>query len=36
MMIQLGRWNDLTITRFTDHGAYVDGGETGEILLYGT
>ena len=33
MMIQLGRWNDLTITRFTDHGAYVDGGETGEILM---
>ena len=32
-MIQLGRWNDLTITRFTDHGAYVDGGETGEILM---
>lgn len=32
-MIQLGRHNRLTIVRFTDHGAYVDGGEVGEILL---
>lgn len=32
-MLQLGRYNTLTITRFTDHGAYVDGGEAGEILL---
>lgn len=29
----LGQFHDLTITRFTDHGAYVDGGEIGEILL---
>lgn len=32
-MIQLGRHNTLTIVRFTDHGAYVDGGEVGEILM---
>ena len=32
-MIQLGKYNHLTIVRFTDHGAYVDGGEIGEILL---
>jgi hypothetical protein len=32
-MIQLGDWNELTITRFTDHGAYLDGGDLGEILL---
>ena len=32
-MIQLGKFNHLTIVRFTDHGAYVDGGEVGEILL---
>lgn len=32
-MIFLGRYNRLTITRFTDHGAYVDGGRLGEILL---
>lgn len=31
--MQLGNWNDLTITRFTDHGAYLDGGEVGEILM---
>ena len=29
----LGQYNHLTILRFTDHGAYVDGGEIGEILL---
>ncbi|MDO4210876.1 MAG: S1-like domain-containing RNA-binding protein [Bacteroidales bacterium] len=32
-MIKLGQYNHLTIIRFTDHGAYVDGGEIGEILL---
>lgn len=32
-MINLGRWNTLRITRFTDHGAYLDGGEVGEILM---
>lgn len=31
--LQLGRWNDLTITRYSDHGAYLDGGEAGEILM---
>ncbi|MDO4715112.1 MAG: S1-like domain-containing RNA-binding protein [Bacteroidales bacterium] len=31
--IALGRWNRLTITRYTDHGAYLDGGEAGEILM---
>lgn len=32
-MIKLGDYNQLHITRFTDHGAYLDGGEVGEILL---
>jgi len=32
-MIRLGDWNDLRIVRFTDHGAYLDGGEVGEILM---
>lgn len=33
-MIKLGDYNRLTITRFTDHGAYLDGGkELGEILM---
>ena len=32
-MIKLGDYNTLTLTRFTDHGAYMDGGEVGEILL---
>ncbi len=32
-MLRLGHFNSLTITRFTDHGAYVDGGELGEILV---
>ena len=32
-MIDLGKWNELPIVRFTDHGAYLDGGETGEILM---
>lgn len=32
-MIRLGAFNRLQITRFTDHGAYVDGGEVGEILM---
>lgn len=32
-MLLLGRYNDFTITRFTDHGAYVDGGLFGEILV---
>ncbi|EKX93332.1 S1 RNA-binding domain-containing protein [Alloprevotella sp. oral taxon 473] len=32
-MINIGQFNPLTITRFTDHGAYVDGGEVGEILV---
>lgn len=31
--LRLGQYNHLTIVRFTDHGAYVDGGEIGEILL---
>lgn len=31
--MQLGQYNQLTITRFTDHGAYLDGGEVGEILM---
>ena len=32
-MIRLGNWNDLDIVRFTDHGAYLDGGDVGEILM---
>lgn len=32
-MIKLGNYNTLRITRFTDHGAYLDGGEVGEILM---
>ncbi len=31
--IKLGDYNTLRITRFTDHGAYLDGGDAGEILL---
>lgn len=33
MMIKLGDWNELTVVRFTDHGAYLDGGDVGEILM---
>ena len=32
-MILLGDYNTLRITRFTDHGAFLDGGDVGEILL---
>lgn len=32
-MIDLGNYNTLRITRFTDHGAYLDGGDVGEILM---
>lgn len=32
-MLKLGNWNQLTIVRFTDHGAYLDGGEVGEVLM---
>lgn len=32
-MIKLGQYNTLRITRFTDHGAYLDGGAVGEILM---
>lgn len=32
-MIGLGDYNTLRITRFTDHGACLDGGEVGEILM---
>lgn len=31
--IRLGDWNNLEAVRFTAHGAYLDGGEIGEILL---
>lgn len=31
--IRLGDWNTLPILRFTDHGAYLDGGSIGEILM---
>ncbi len=32
-MIRLGDWNELKVTRFSDHGAYLDGGSVGEILM---
>lgn len=32
-MILLGDYNTLRLVRFSDHGAYLDGGEVGEILL---
>lgn len=32
-MIKLGDWNELKVNRFTDYGAYLDGGEVGEILM---
>lgn len=32
-MFELGKWNDLSIVRFTDHGAYLDGGNGVEILM---
>ena len=32
-MISLGKYNTLRITRFTQHGAYLDGGNVGEILM---
>lgn len=31
--LRLGDYNTLRITRFTDHGAYLDGGDLGEILM---
>lgn len=32
-MIHLGDYNTLRINRFSDHGAFLDAGEVGEILL---
>lgn len=32
-MIQLGRWNEMPLVRFSDFGAYLDAGELGEILM---
>lgn len=32
-MIQLGRWNEMLLVRFSDFGAYLDAGELGEILM---
>lgn len=32
-MIELGDWNELDIVRFSEPGAYLDGGEVGEILM---
>ena len=32
-MLKLGNWNELVIVRFTDHGAYLDGGDVGEVLM---
>ena len=32
-MIKLGRINTLKVTRHVDFGVYLDGGESGEILM---
>ncbi|MBR6746370.1 MAG: GntR family transcriptional regulator [Muribaculaceae bacterium] len=32
-MIQLGKYNSLKVVKFVDFGLYLDGGESGEILL---
>lgn len=32
-MVQIGKFNDLTLLRFCDKGAMLDGGEDGEILM---
>lgn len=32
-MIDLGKWNSLEVVRLEDRGAYLDGHESGEILL---
>ena len=32
-MVKLGDYNKLTITRFVESGAYLDGGEGFEILM---
>ena len=32
-MLKLGNWNELPIIRFTDHGAYLDDGDAGELLM---
>lgn len=34
-MIQLGRFNTLTVLEIVDFGAFLDGGESGEILIPG-
>lgn len=31
--LRLGDWNDLAVVRFTEHGAYLDGGDVGELLM---
>lgn len=33
MLVDIGRFNKLKITKLVDFGAYLDGGEDGEILL---
>lgn len=32
-MIDLGQYNTLRVSRFSEHGAYLDGGDVGEILM---
>ena len=32
-MIKLGDYNELRVMRFTEHGAYLDGGDVGKILM---
>jgi predicted RNA-binding protein (virulence factor B family) len=33
MSLEVGKFNNLQVVKFADHGAYVDGGEEGTILL---
>lgn len=33
MLVDIGRFNKLTVTKLVDFGVYLDGGEDGEILL---
>jgi len=32
-MVEIGKYNILTVNRFVDFGAYLDGGDLGEILI---
>ena len=32
-MVEIGRFNTLTVVKIVDFGVYLDGGERGEILM---